>query len=234
MTDLNNISDTTMGQRALTLRDIIKIVLPHGTLGSNRWDKVCEWPPDLFAAVATITERSGLYSLQTFTAFWSEDFALVKEWIENVRSVGSKWADTGSPPKYVRTLWRNLIRKHGDALIDDSSSSAFEWKRLVFELLVIADEAYSGIGFFPETEEELSGVIQYLVYKEYVAWSRYSYANPHHVGGDVLPNLPVSLCIQVPRELFCVQPKTRGRAATALRPPQNCATPARDVPRTRR
>src|SRR5271166_3459706 len=88
MTDSNNILDTHKSPRALTVRDVIRIVLPDGTLGSKRWDKVCEWPPDLFAAVATITEHSALYSQQTFTASWSNGFTPKDEWIKDVRDVG--------------------------------------------------------------------------------------------------------------------------------------------------
>jgi hypothetical protein len=206
MTYMGNALDPPKAPRALTVLDIIKIVLPDGTLGSRRWDTVCEWPPDLFAAVASITERSGLYSQQAFTAYWSNGFVLTDDWIKEVRDAGREWADTGSAPNRVRTLWRELIRQHGRAPIDDPSVAALAWKMIVFNLLVIADEACWGIGFLPDSSGELS-VIQYAVYEDYVAWSRYSTVDPDRVGGDVLPHLPVSLCIHVPRGLLCVQPK---------------------------
>jgi hypothetical protein len=208
MSDTSTIPDAPKAPRALTILDIIKIVLPDGTLGSGRWSKVCEWPPDLFAVVATITERSGLYSRQTFTAYWSDGFTLTDPWIEEVRDIGSEWADTGSAPNRVQKLWRDLIHTHGKAPIDDPSPGALLWKKIVFDLLVIADEACWGIGFSPESSEAGVSGIQYAVYKDYVAWSRYSSVDPDRVGGDVLPNLPVSLCIHVPRGLLCVQPKT--------------------------
>jgi hypothetical protein len=107
-----------------------------------------------------------------------------------------------------KTLWRNLIRNHGKAPIDDPSPGAMAWKKIVFNLLVIADEACAGIGFLLEPPAEGVSAIQYVVYEDYVAWTRYSSANPDHLGGDVLPKLPVSLCIHVPRGLLCVQPKT--------------------------
>jgi hypothetical protein len=206
MSDVSNIVDTPKAPRALSVLDIIKIVLPDGSVGPNRWNKVCEWPPDLFAAVATITERSGLYSQQAFTAYWSDGFALTDQWIEDVRDAGREWADTGLPPNRVRTLWRDLVHKHGKARIDDASPGALQWKQIVFDLLVIADEACSGIGFLPEASRV--SVIQYCVYDDYAAWSKHSSDNPDHLGGDLLPHLPVSLCIRVPPSLLCVQPKT--------------------------
>ena len=43
----------------ITILDVIKGVLPGGTEKEpGRWGTVCDWPPDLFAAVATITEQS--------------------------------------------------------------------------------------------------------------------------------------------------------------------------------
>ncbi|MGY8681840.1 hypothetical protein Q2941_29250 [Bradyrhizobium sp. UFLA05-153] len=199
-------SESVYVPRSLTVRDVIKIVLPDGSRGGRRWDLVCEWPPDLFAAVASITERSGLYSQQMFTSCWDTEFECKDAWIAYVRRIGQKWADTDSPPKEVQVLWRNLIRNYGRASIDDPSPGALPWKKIVFELLVIADEACAGIGFLPDSAD--ASAVQYAVYADYVEWSRRSSINPNHVGGILLPHLPVSLCIHVPRGLLCVQPKT--------------------------
>jgi len=207
MSDPNGTIDTSTIPGTPTVMDIIKFVLPNGTLGAGEWDNVCEWPPDLFAAVASITERSGLYSQQTFTAYWSDGFALTEEWIEDVRGNGREWADKGTPPKRVGALWQDLTNKHRKAPIDDRSSGALEWKKAVFDLLVIADEACAGIGFLPDSsDDEVSG-IQYAVYKDYIVWLKFNSANPAHVGGDILPHLPYSLCRHVPLGLLCVQPK---------------------------
>jgi hypothetical protein len=193
--------------RRLTVSDIVRIVLPDGTLGTNNWDDVCKWPPDLFAAVAFITDRSGLYSQQTFAANWSDDFGCTDEWIERVRMIGSEWADTGNPPNDVKTMWQDLINKHGSDPIDDPSPRALAWKRIVFDLLVVADEACAGVGFLPDTEDEV-GFFPYAVYADYVILTRRASEDPDHVGGDLLPHLPFSLCMHVPRSLLCVQPKT--------------------------
>jgi hypothetical protein len=85
MTGPGNATDTFKAPRALTVLDIVKIVLPDGTRGTGDWGEVCRWAPDLFAVVASITERSGLYSQQIFTAYWSPGFVLKDQWIEDVR-----------------------------------------------------------------------------------------------------------------------------------------------------
>lgn len=206
MTGSGNATDTFKAPRALTVLDIVKIVLPDGTLGTGQWEEVCRWAPDLFAVVASITERSGLYSQQIFTAYWSRSFVLTQEWIDDVRKFGREWADTDIPPERVRTLWRDLVGRHATAPIDDPLPAALEWKKIVFDLLVIADEACAGVGFLPESDKGVGNFL-YAVYKDYIAWSKYSSANPDHVGGDLLPHLPFSLCMHVPRGLLCVQPK---------------------------
>jgi hypothetical protein len=214
--------DILAGPKPLTIIDAIKIVLPDGTRGTGRWDAISEWPPDLFATAASITERSGLYSQQIFTSYWVEGFAPDKSWIDRVRAIGDEWAETASPPGRAKALWRQLVGKYGNAPIEDSSPDALEWKRIVFDLLVIADEACAGVGFPPTSADEKEGhreklapkgkrtrinSIQYIVYEDYVAWSKYSSDDQDRLGGDVLPHLPVSLCIHVPRGLLCVQPK---------------------------
>jgi hypothetical protein len=207
MTDTTlNATHTERAPKTLTVLDVIKIVLPEGTDGSGEWGEVCQWPPDLFAAVASITERSGLYSQQTFTAYWAGGFECTPSWIEDVRKLGREWKQSGATPSRVEGMWHDLTNKHANAPIDDPRPPALEWKKIAFALLVIADEACSGFGFLPETEDAQSPIV-YAVYEDYRVWSDRSSANPKHVGGDLLPHLPLSLCLHVPRGLLCVQPK---------------------------
>jgi hypothetical protein len=206
-----------MPSTELTILDIIKSVLPDGTRRAGSWAPVCDWPPDLFAAVATITERSGLYAEKTFMAYWSKDFSLSKKWIERTCAIGRKWALSSSPPRAVETLWKRLVKDHGKARIDidDTSRESLAWKKIVFQLLAIADEACAGIGFPPgagigqEQQSEVT-ITQYLVAADYIAWEEKRLKNPGLavMGGHLLPYLPHSLCIRVPPAIACVQPKT--------------------------
>ena len=203
-------------QAETSVLGIIKSVLPDGTRGPEDWNSVCEWPPDLFAAVATITERSGLYSEFSFMAYWKDDFPLRAPWIEDTRQLGQEWAKSLSPPEKVGEYWTELLQ-HGDAQIDDTSAKSLTWKAIVFRLLTIADEACAGIGFSPPGDsaperpgKTVSG-IQYLVCDDYIAWEsrrRDPGQPPSVMGGDLLPYLPHSLCMRVPPAIACVQPKT--------------------------
>lgn len=205
-------------QTESTLLEIIKSVLPDGTApGSLDWATVCEWPPDLFAAMATLAERSGLYSETPFTAYWIGGFALNEAWIAEVDDVGRQWAQAGKPPALVQALWNDLLSVHGGVRIDDISASA-DWKQIVFRLLAIADEACAGVGFQPvapdekDKEENRKEKFQYIVYDDHIAWEEKNRqagpSDPPVVGGKVLPYLPHSLCIAVPSTVRCVQPKT--------------------------
>jgi hypothetical protein len=191
----------------MTILDILKWVLPDGTvLDSTGWDDVCEWPPDLFAVVAAITERSGLYSERKFMAYWDkQNFELTKAWIKQVCDAGEAWSTQASPPDFVQELWQNLIKKHRNARIDDASTDSLAWKSIVFKLLAIADEASGGVGFPPISSKP---AIQYTIYRDYIVWEQKREADQNAIGGELLPYLPHSICIRVPPAVLCVQPKT--------------------------
>src|ERR1700674_5365242 len=177
----------------LSVLGIIKSVLPDGTRRPNSWSSVCDWPPDLFAGVATITERSGLYAEASFMAYWTSDFPLSTAWIDETRAIGKEWAGSASPPKAVGKLWSDLIRKYGNARIDETTSESLEWKKIVFQLLAIADEACAGIGFPPagssasERRRRTVTGIQYLVAGDYIAWEEKRRRTPETsiMGGDL-------------------------------------------------
>jgi hypothetical protein len=199
----------------LTVLDTIKSVLPDGTRQPKKWDTVCKWPPDLFAAVATITERSGLYSEKAFMAYWVEGFCLSNKWIEETRALGQEWAASINPPRQVERLWSQLIHSYGNARITDPSEETPDWKKIVFQLLAVADEACAGVGFSPvgnpaSGAENVVSTIQYMVADDYIAWEEKRQENPDAtvIGGVLLPYLPHSLCIRVPPAIACVQPKT--------------------------
>ena len=202
----------------ITVFDVIKSVLPDGTNGEGTWNAVCQWPPDLFAAMAVVTDRSGLYAEGQFTSYWIGDrFVPTKQWIEETREIGREWVKAGRPPEKVEDRWRELYDLVQTLRIDDEEIQTEAWKKIVFQLLAIADESCAGIGFsvpplkadqFNRADSASSGSnptsIQFLFQKEYQAWSN----DPGVIGSKLLPFLPHSLCIWVPPEMYCVQPKS--------------------------
>ena len=96
----------------LSILGLIKTILPDGTTRARSWDGICDWPPDLFAAVATITERSGLYAEPSFTAYWKKhQFALSPTWIRKTRARSARTGRNRGPrPKRSRSCGHSSFR----------------------------------------------------------------------------------------------------------------------------
>jgi hypothetical protein len=202
-----------------TILEILKSILPAGCNNQDTgWDSVPRWPPDLFAAVASITERSGLYSDRAFTSKWDASFVCKPKYCGEVQTLGQNWRQSGIPPNEVQAYWGELIRGHQNARIDDGSDAETGWKVLAFKLLTIADEACKGVGFpwvaggnplpaSPSPPVEAGAA--FVVFKEHIAWVEKQEATPNVsvMGGHNLPYIPHSLCAMVPPAVACVQPK---------------------------
>jgi hypothetical protein len=202
-----------------TILEILKSILPAGCNNQDTgWDTVPRWPPDLFAAVASITERSGLYSDRAFTSEWDASFVCNPPYRLEVETLGQNWRQSGIPPNEVQAYWRELIRNHQNARIDDGSDADTGWKVLVFRLLAIADEACEGVGFPPraagnpvpgEPSPPVEAGPAFKVFEEHIAWVNRQAATPDVsvMGGTDLLYMPHSLCAMVPPAVACVQPK---------------------------
>lgn len=191
-----------------TIRQIAHRLFPDGTNPDDDKEisKCPDWPPDVFAFAATITELGGLYAEPWCTAGWNTShYPFDEAWRERVTVHGADWARDGEPPEAVREMWRRLIGVQGDeeiANVDGYNVISANWQRLVLELLATADEASSGVGFV-QLGDRLAGgsFIALLVGQAMVAEDD---SEPH----PELPHVPVSVCRMVPPVACCVQPKT--------------------------
>ena len=149
----------------VTVLDMIKRALPDGTGNRpKRWAKPPVWPPDLFAAMAVIADRSRLYCDRAFLSHWAPtEFALGENWIKHVYQTGEEWADKLLPPRAVTSMWKELIDTHGSAKVDTRSGDR-AWEKIVFCLLSIADETCAGMGFPP------SKFFSKLYLDDYLGW----------------------------------------------------------------
>jgi hypothetical protein len=113
--------------------------------------------------------------------------------------VGAEWASAGNVvPVKAQKLWSQLFA-HRNADVAQKGAASLDWKRANMKLLAIADEASAGIGFFDPAQAG-GGPIPGLVLSEYKLMMR----NQQRI----LVQLPFSLCLRVPSEEVCVQPKT--------------------------
>lgn len=213
-----------------TLHNVIETVLPRGSnVDDDGWREACQWPPDLFAAMALITEWSGLYSDPVFTCAWRPGFLCRRRYTRFVTIAGRQWRTSGKVPAPVQNLWARLLSSYRDTEIGPfdtapktgSWSRAGRWRKIVFTLVAIADEACHNIGFanlYRQPLDDLNLPAE-VTYHEYINHYKRKEGLPAPDDEPVLLHLlPHSLCQRVPKTVRCVQPKTNVPAVgTTLR-----------------
>jgi hypothetical protein len=112
------------------------------------WDKenLLTWPPDVFALVAAILQKSGAYVHAV--SGWKRNKP-IEEWTKFIKDVGVRWRNNLSdPPDEVREWHRMLLKKDVRNLCilevprDPALCSA------LLHLSAAADEACVGVGFW--------------------------------------------------------------------------------------
>lgn len=156
------------------------------------------WPPDLFAVVSTIIDRSGCYTEA------SPDRGRLKEHAADLDAIG-KVAATWQrllerPPAAVQRLWHQLVSNHGMVslveLLGDRAAL-----RVLFHLFAIADEASAGMGWDRRTRGGQHSELALNVLINAV--DDPSVPNPFQ-----LPYWPHSLCGMVSPDQVIVLPKS--------------------------
>lgn len=187
--------------------DLVRYVLPGGTVPGSETPSFAQcpvWPPDAFAAAATVVERSACYTRDRYSgrgapresrARWSPYFGL--EYLERTAEAGARWRLEMKVPEAAQRAWEALVAGFEDPIGPATSDAVAD---AAIELLAIADEACEGVGFAPGDPSPIAS----FVLEEHLR-----FASGRGVGA--IPDVRVSLCIAVPHDRACVQPK--GRAA---------------------
>jgi hypothetical protein len=200
----------------VTVGTVIRELLPFGSNPltfddpppAASWDIVPLWPPDLFAVVATLAERSGLYAepgiaLSTTPAGRRRK----RERAKQAEDLGKEWGGVGLgvPPQRVSALW-DILRRSWTAPVCSGAGVGRRWKEAAMHLLAIADEACAGMGFPPpiEATPSRSFAASIFVFMEYKSVAPVARSRPRH---NFLPFLPNSLARAVPEDRACVLPK---------------------------
>jgi hypothetical protein len=196
---------------AVTLGVVIQELLPRGCnppmspRNGDRpdWDIAPLWPADLFAVVASLAERSGLYAEPGIAMSTSPEGRRRKRRLAGeAEKLGQRWAtdELGTPPGDVFTLWERLLKAWNEP-VASPAGVGFRWKQAAMRLLAIADEACAGVGFPPRAGGE--SVFVTAVFEEYAA----AYRSKAPASTRVLPYLPHSLARAVPPDRACVMAK---------------------------
>lgn len=181
-----------------TVLQIVQRLFPEGTRADlpNDWKQHPLWPPDLFAACATLATLSGCYAQPRFTASQAPRFVFDDDYRDRVVTAGKTWSHTGTAPKALQSLWSVLLKAGSATVGPDAVGTRVDWPNAIMEMLAIADEACEGIGFNSEDNR-----IALVVLAEHLHHVR-------HTRGMLLPYVPHSLCMMVPPTEASVQPKT--------------------------
>jgi hypothetical protein len=199
--------------------DIVKSLLPDGTNGSEFWEdsksyrpvhndvlRCPIWPPDIFAVLGVLIERSSCY---TEAGPNRDDPCSHKAYLEEIAAVVMQWSGDErylfEVPTRVQSLWTIVVNTHGAIDITEVMERQNEElvnRDLVSALLLLfalADEVCRGMGWDYRAETNV-----------FAALALGSFVNQASVslGVPLLPYSPNSLCALVPPSAAIVMPKT--------------------------
>ena len=102
-----------------------------------------QWPPDVFAVVASLLLKSGAYAHAV--SGWKRDEKL-KDWTQKLKKIGSAWRETpDNPPDEVRAWYDALIKK-SSTYLHDLCIKDVELCCALIHLCAATDEACVGVG----------------------------------------------------------------------------------------
>jgi hypothetical protein len=201
-----------------TVGDSIRLIMPTGTRGGNAWDEYPEWPPDLFGIGAYLLEQSGAYAWlrpKGEANFFSLDEATRRR----LRETGKEWRRgdwlkdgrgdrkrVSSKELLVKQLWQFLwSQRDGRVVVGLTPQVLPEWATVALFLLIIADEASAGLGFFPEKDAK-TGVPPYV---PVAALNNFFFPTGRRKISRAPPRHPFTMAWYLDPAILCILPKTR-------------------------
>lgn len=191
----------------MTIIELIRQLLPNGTdafaVGEEPaashdpvdHTKCPTWPPDLFAVVGSIIDRSGCYTLASPDR---EALAAHHERLKEISICAQAWNDTISAiPATLQVLWTETATTYADVRLASVSKNA-ELVSILLILFAAADEASVGMGWDVDPGDAERRKFASVAF---AALTR----------GDAEVSLPYesrSLCVMVPAEQTIVLPKS--------------------------
>ncbi len=198
----------------------IRVALPSGTRGGNTWDAYPEWPPDLFGVTAYLLDQSGAYAWLRPKAAGNAFAPKGNDPRLRLREIGQAWSRgdwlAGGAAKRKRSrpaelrlkrLW-GLLWSHKDEPLAAvvGPRQVPEWAVTALYLLIIADEASAGIGFFPDVASD-DGAAAPLI--PVMALNNFFFPTGRRKARRAKPRRPFTLGWFLDAQILCVLPKTR-------------------------
>jgi hypothetical protein len=210
-----------------TVNDIIRRLFPAGTrLNEAReapvsatWSTHPFFGPDLFAVAATLVNLSGCYAHPAVTDEAAGRDTILgnrpdpePNYVSRVADLGRIWADDAKSrsesarlQNQLKFLWAQLTAAGTAEVAQPLADALPTWCAAAVELLAIADRASKGIGFVYGSTQ-----MSKLMVKRHFHWAEQDPANPlKGLTPSDRRRLTSTLCLLVPPEECCVQPKGR-------------------------
>lgn len=190
----------------VTVMDVLRRLMPngpqrrgttiHSDVPNEEWQTPPFWPPDLFCAAATLVEASGCYAdAGLVLSRTDEERDQQRERAKQAMEAGEEWRMSGVTPRIVHDKWFELLAAEGQ-FVSMPADPGLEWRRAALDLLTLADEACSGVGFFPPDSPRNQPAV--IVANAIVAAQEDIDRELH---------MPLSVCRAVPPDVACVLPK---------------------------
>jgi hypothetical protein len=129
---------------------------PAGIHSSNVNYALCPiWPPDLFAVVGTIIDRSGCY---TQASPDRNNLPAHELYLADVAAIARRWTNLYQAPAEVVALWTELIVRHSGTPLDALDSDPIA-VRVLLKLFAIADETCAGMGWDGGKESSIFALV---------------------------------------------------------------------------
>lgn len=181
--------------------DIVRHLLPVGTVpGSSgrispSYQSCPTWPPDVFAVVGTILDRSGCYTMASPDR---TDLPGHEARLDRIDAITKSWVKLSKVSDDVQALWLELVTNHAEVPLEAIKDNPSALTTLLL-LFAVADEACHGMGWDEVNGEPFSEFARAVL----------SIATNALAGEQVfLPDWPTSLGYMVSAEHVVVLPKS--------------------------
>ena len=197
-------------QSDMRILDVIRQLLPAGPVAephgtpldsftariSPNYQTCPTWPPDIFAVVGTIIDRSGCY---TQASPDRANLAAHENYLDTVHAIAFSWNNLFEVPAEVAALWASLSSEYGEVALDDIRVNS-DVQRILFSLFAIVDEVSRGMGWDTDARGNLNDFATAVLITAALGLGEQPLYR--------LPDWPNSLCRMVPVDQVVVLPKS--------------------------
>jgi len=206
----------------MKVAELIRHAMPEGTRGKGRWRDCPWWPPDLFAVTALLAERTTAYTI-LLSAYGRTCELCTEQRRTRLQQVARSWRRDDWPVNgryrkdkaYLQKLWDRLFNCQSEVCPSERASLTEilpdDWRLAALELMIIADLASAGVGFYPskDSDERLNWIKRGFLVGGFEGASTHDERARGSSPSYQAQHANFNACKFVTPAVACVQPKTR-------------------------